>query len=311
MPNEVVIPFINTVAEDSRPSVESFIANINATSEELAGYESLDDFLAEYKPKIPQAQPADWTASLDVEHKAIVGTKGWKAPGDVIKGYHELEKLVGHEKIAMPKKDKDGNYLPGEFERVMEQLGCPKDAKGYKTSADFKLPEGMKIDETMLADFNAKLHKAGFLPHQYALTMSEFSNFLSRTMQSHKEANEKAFNESTLNLRTKWGSAYEAKAKLANDVLRNFADTKEGEAIAKKYGNDPAIIEILANIGNNLSEESLSRVKMSGMLFSPAEAQLQVETIEREHRTELLNAHDPQHKYWVDKRESLMRMTIA
>ena len=304
---EVVIPFIDSVAEEQRPAITSFITNAGATTEDVAGYKTFDEFLSGYKPK---AQSTDWVGALPEDQRAVVGTKGWKTPSDTIKSYHELEKLVGTEKIAMPKKDKDGNYDQADFERVMTQLGRPKDPKEYKTSANFKLPEGMKIDPQLQADFNAKLHKAGFLPHQYALVMDELGLMLDRGTKAEKEAQEKAFNESTLNLRTKWGSAYDQKAKLANNVLATFSDKAKTAEIIKKYGNNPEIIELLSNIGGSLSEESLVKVNMSGISLSPAEAKAQIAQIRSEHIKELMDENDPQHKYFVDKIDELTRVSL-
>jgi len=307
---EVVIPFIDSVEETQRPAVTNFITNSGATTEDLAGFDSFDKFLSEYKPKAP-AQTGDWTTSLPDDHKALVKVKGWKNPADTIKGYSELEKLVGHEKIAMPKKDKDGNYEPGEFERVMTQLGLPKDAKEYKTSKDFKLPDGIEINPQLEAEFKARAHKKGFLPAHYEFMMDELAGMLTRGTQAHKEAQEKAFNESVLNLRGKYGLAYDQKAKLANRVLSTFADPVKSAEIVKKYGNNPEIIELMVNIGENLSEESLVKVNMSGVNLSPQEAKLEITKIRETHLTELMDASHPQHQYWVDKIDALTRMSLA
>ena len=305
---EVVIPFIDSVAEEQRPAVTSFITNSGATTEDVAGFKSFDEFLSGYKPK---AQTADWTSTLGEEEKALVGIKGWKTPVDPIKGYKELEKLVGHEKIAMPKKDKDGNYDQADFERVMTQLGRPKDPKEYKTSTNFKLPEGIKIDPNLQADFNAKLHKAGFLPHQYALVMDELGLMLERGTKAEKEAQERAFNESTLNLMNKWGSsAYAQRVKLANNVLATYASPEKRAEAVKKYGNDPLLTEIFANAGMDMSEESLVKVNMSGISLSPAEAKAQIAQIRSEHIKELMDENDPQHKYFVDKIDELTRVSL-
>lgn len=300
---EVAIPFIDSVAEEQRPAVNTFITNTGATSEDLAGYKTYDEFLSGYKPK----SQGDWTTSLDPEHKALIGIKGWKTPGDAIKSYSEIEKLVGHEKIAMPKKDVQGNYEPGEFERVMTQLGLPKDPKEYKPSANFKLPEGIEINPQLETEFKARAKAAGLLPKQYAFMMDELSGMLTRGTQAHKEAQEKNFNESVLNLRVKWGSAYDEKSRLANKVLQTFGDQTKIADIVKKYGNNPEIIEVLANIGENLSEESLTKVGMAGVSMSPEEARIQIMKVREERNKELMDAGNPQHKYWVDKLDELYR----
>lgn len=300
---EVTIPFIDSVAEEERSAITTFITNSGATSEDLASYKTYDEFLSGYKPK---AQ-GDWVSTLPEDQRAVVGIKGWKTPSDTIKGYSELEKLVGREKISMPKQDAQGNYEPGEFERVMTQLGRPKDAKEYKNSVNFKLPAGIEINSQLEAEFKARAHKAGMLPGQYAFMMDELSNMLTKGTVAQKEANEKAHNEAMLNLRGKWGLAYDEKAKLANNILKTFGKDK-GDEIVKKYGNDPALIEVLAEIGGSLSEESLSKANMSGILLSPEAAKLEIVKIREERSKELLDAGHPQHDYWISKLDSLYRM---
>jgi hypothetical protein len=303
----IVIPFIESVPDESKESVTSFVTNSGATAEELKGYDTFDKFLSGYKPKSQQS--LDWTATLPEEDRALLGIKGWKNPSDTIKGYKELEKLVGHDKIAMPKRDKNGNYEPGELERVMTQLGRPKDAKEYKPSATFKLPEGMQINEQMLAEFQAKAHKNGLLPHQYSFMMDELSTLVNQGFTAKKAADDKAFNDATLNLRAKFGLAYDEKTKLANSVLRNFSDNEDvGIELVKRYGNDPFIIGLLANVGAGLSEESLTRVNMISSMLTPESAKAEIVKVRNERAKELMDASHPQHAYWLEKLSELYRM---
>lgn len=309
MPDTIVIPFIESVPETSRESVTTFVTNTGATAEDLKGFDSFEGFLAGYKPK---AAPLDWTSTLPEEDRALLGVKGWKSPADPIKGYKELEKLVGHEKIAMPKKDAQGNYEKGELERVLMQLGMPKDPKGYKVSQGFKLPEGITLDDKFMAEFTAEAHKVGLLPHQYSFVMDKLAGLLQQGVAVKKEGDEKSHNEAMLNLRNKWGYAYDEKAKLANSVLRNFAgDENAGIELMKKYGNDPVVIELLANIGSNLSEDSLTRVNMISSMLTPEAAKGEIQKIRTERTKELNDASDPQHNYWVNRLSELYRMTGA
>ena len=306
---EVVIPFIESVAEESRPAVTNFITSSGVTSEDIANYKTFDEFLSGYKPK----QAGDWTSSLEAGHRELVNVKGWKTPGEILKGYSELEKLVGHEKIPMPRKDKDGNYEPGEIDRVMAQLGKPKEAKDYAISKDFKIPEGAPpITDESLGEFKEKAHKLGLLPYQFAGILNYFGEFLGKGAEANRIANEKAHNEAALNLKSKYGSTYDEKIRMANIVLKNFAmDKAQGEAISKKYGNDPIIIGILANVGENLSEEVLTRAGMSGTLLTPEAANLEIKKIKTDPNHPYMKADHPDHQYWVDKMTELYKMASA
>jgi hypothetical protein len=254
-----------------------------------------------------QSQAVDWVGALPEDLRGVVSIKGWKTPADTIKSYSELEKLVGHEKIALPKKNDKGEYNPGEFERVMGQLGLPKDPKEYKTSVNFKLPDGVALDDKFMGEFKAEAHKAGLLPSQYAFVMDKLANVLQQGTTLQKEASEKSFNDAALNLRTKWGVAYEQKTAIANKILQTFVDKGVSADVVKRFGNDPAIIELLANVGSNLSEESMSKVGMSGSLLTPEAATQEIAKLRAEHAKELTNESDPQHAYYVTKLNELYK----
>jgi len=245
------------------------------------------------------AAGTNWAAALPPDQKAIVDNKGWKSPSDVLKSYTEVEKLVGYEKIAMPKKDKDGNFVADDMGRAMDSLGRPKNPTDYKTSENFKLPEAFAMNETSKAAFDERAHKAGLLPHQYAFMMDEFSNASNQAMTAQAEAKEKAFTESTLALRTKWGAAYETKAALANNVLKNFMSKEAGNEFVEKFGNDPQAIELLATIGGNLSEDAMTNIGLIGSGVTPEQAKIQIDELMAS--PAYMDNGDPKHAWIVKK----------
>uniref|UniRef100_A0A6M3LLM7 Putative capsid assembly protein n=1 Tax=viral metagenome TaxID=1070528 RepID=A0A6M3LLM7_9ZZZZ len=322
---ELAIPFIESVAEESREAVTEYITNTGLSNEEIAKFDSFDNFLKGHggivKDKLTAAEvrakeledkvkSSDAIGALSEDQKAVMTTKGWKTIGDAITSYSELEKLVGHEKIAMPKVDKEGNYLPGEFERVMKQLGLPGTANEYKVAQDFKLPEGIHLKPELMTAFNEKAHKAGLLPSQYQFVMGELANIINQGTVDQKEKNIKDFNEAMLNLRTIWGSEYDHKVKLANNVLRLFTDnTAEGELLVSKYGTNPEIIKLLGTVGSQLSEEAISRTGMHGAFLSPASAQSEIKRIQA--MPAYFDKMHTEHSYWVDRVLQLNRMITA
>jgi hypothetical protein len=136
-----------------------------------------------------------------------------------------------------------------------------------------------------------------------------FGEVLSKGTEAQAAQNKTKYEEASTALRSKWGLAYEEKMKTANSVLQNFVgDGKNGKEIAAKYGNDPLIIELLANVGANLNEESLSRVGMTGTMLTPEAAQLEINKIKMDTGHPYMNAQHPDHKFWVDRMNTLYQM---
>ncbi len=263
----------------------------------------------EVDPPAPPAPPAapEWGSDMTPEHKAVVDVKGWKSSADVISSYNDLEKLVGHEKIAMPKKDASGNYEAGELQRVMTQLGAPADSKDYRVSADFKMPEGMAIQPELEAALKTRAREAGVLPAHYQFMMNELGNLVTKGSELQNKQKEDDFNNASLELRTKWGLAYDNNAKLANSMIESFGG-ENAQDIVNKYGNDPAVIELLATVGKEFSEEQLIKTGMTGKVLTPEAAGLEIASIRAERSVELNDGGHPQHKFWTDKLSDLYKM---
>ena len=65
---------------------------------------------------------APWLESVqDMELREFIQNKGWNDPGEMAQGYRNLEKLVGGEKVPLPKGDTDNEG----WERVYKALGRP------------------------------------------------------------------------------------------------------------------------------------------------------------------------------------------
>jgi hypothetical protein len=103
----------------------------------------------------------DWTTTLDDGGRQIVTIKGWKSPADAVKGYGELEKTVGLDKIALPGKD----AKPGDWDNVWGRLGRPESADKYALPkpANGDYSDG---DKAFQAQMLPLLHKAGVTQRQ-------------------------------------------------------------------------------------------------------------------------------------------------
>jgi len=253
----------------------------------------------------------DWTTSLTPEAKSLVTLKGWKTPAEALASYSGLEKLVGGDKIAAPRKDKDGNYEKGELERFLQAAGAPKDAKEYSLPKDLKMEAGTGLTPAALEQFKPIAQKYGLLPHQFQGIMAEFAGMLNAGAKQSAEQKEKAHNEAVTALRGEYGEAYDEKAGLANRVLRSFVDKNRADAIVQKYGSDPDIIKLLANVGENMSEDKIGASNMAGGTLTPAQAAEELRTITADIKHPLFVAGHKDHAYWVNRRMDLEKLAAA
>lgn len=79
----------------------------------------------------PRAAPSSWIDGLDADHRRVAELKGWKTPGDAVKGYAHLEKALGADKLALPAKGADGNRDFAAWDG-WAQLGRPAKADDYR-----------------------------------------------------------------------------------------------------------------------------------------------------------------------------------
>jgi hypothetical protein len=74
---------------------------------------------------------AGWVEKVaDAELREFIRNKGWNDPADMAVGYRHLEKLIGGEKVPVPKGESDTEG----WERVYKALGRPATPEDYKLS---------------------------------------------------------------------------------------------------------------------------------------------------------------------------------
>jgi hypothetical protein len=64
----------------------------------------------------------------DTELREFIQNKGWNDPAEMAQGYRNLEKLVGGEKLPLPKGDTDSEG----WERVFKAPGMPAKPEDYQ-----------------------------------------------------------------------------------------------------------------------------------------------------------------------------------
>ncbi|WP_282609450.1 hypothetical protein [Pelagibius sp. Alg239-R121] len=195
----------------------------------------------------PAQEPADWTEGLNDEQRALLATKGWKAPGAVLESYRHLEKLIGRDKIAIP-KDGDGEAWNAVFDR----LGRPESAEGYEIA----VPEGVERDAAFEEQMRELFHSAGLTKTQVAALSEGWHGYLGgETARGEQLRIERAARDEEA-LRSEWGGSFDRNMEQARRAARRFGDAETIDGLEEAVGR-AAVFKMFARIGSAMAEDDL------------------------------------------------------
>lgn len=199
-----------------------------------------------------------YDAIEDSDLKGYAQNKGWKDPVEVLNGYRNLEKLVGSEKLPMPKgaEDKEG------WARVYDQLGRPKTADEYK----LPVPEGQAPTEFTKAAAG-KFHELG-LSSQQAEGLAAWWNQQQAGAQSQvQQVSAQKAEADMAALKSEWGGAYDENVNFGQRAAKEFGlDAAKLTAIESAMGTGE-MLKFMARIGRGLTEDTFQGGNTGGNKF--------------------------------------------
>lgn len=194
-----------------------------------------------------------WMEALPDDVRKDTGLSTIKTLPDLAKGYINLQKTLGKDKIQVPdaKHATEKDYLD-----IFRKLGSPEKLEDYK----FKMPDGID-DKSINTDFMDKIkaaaHTSGILPWQFEKIFGAYHGYASK-MQQDSADKFKATQEADIGaLKQEWGKGYETELKKANiafkELLPNAADRQ-------RLADDgllthPTIIKALASASKLLKDD--------------------------------------------------------
>lgn len=269
--------------------------------------ENLDPITDNQDPEVTQEQEAQststptptqeafsWKSRLSPDiQKAPSLTKFEDTPEGLCKAFEShlsLEKLLGHEKVPLPKgpDDKEGRA------RFNKALGIPDKPEGYKLE-DVKLPESMKGMAFDKKEFAQLIHSIHATPEQASGLWKAYTDLNIKLYQKAVEDHQNKMNEIVNALRSEWGDAYDANVDLGQTVINKFAsDQEENDFLTASLTKDPRFVKFLAKIGNQFAENKIGEFSVKRFAKSPNEAQLEIDKI----------MADPNHPYLNPKADA-------
>ena len=215
----------------------------------------------------PNAAGNWWDGFQDNDLKGYVQNKGWKDPADLAVGYKNLEKLLGAEKIPMPKGADDAEG----WTRVYDALGRPKNADEYKLS----VPEGDTGEFAKLAA--GKFHELGLTAKQaegLAAWYNEQGSGRMNEMQQQQAAKAEADMQS---LKQEWGGAFDENVEFGRRAAREYGLNAEKLSALENSLGTSEMLKLMASIGRAQGESEFV-TSSSGNTFgmTPSAAQQRI-----------------------------------
>jgi hypothetical protein len=200
-----------------------------------------------------------------------------------IESHANLEKLLGHEKVPIPKGPED---MEG-WSRFSKAMGIPDKAEGYGLP-DPTIPETMKpyaIDKQRFAEV---VHAHKLTPAQAQGLWKIYNDTNVESYNKAVQDHEKSMNETINRLRGEWGDTYETNVELGQMVINKFsADQEMNDYITAVLSKDPRGIKFLAKIGDQFAENKVGEFQMKRFSLGPEQAMDEIDKIVK----------DPKHPY--------------
>ena len=189
----------------------------------------------------------DWKAAgVPDAGLATVAAKGWKAPGDLLDSYVNLEKLVGAPPEQIIKLPKDRNAAT--MGPVYDQLGRPKTAAEYK----LPVPEGAKPEYA--TTMSAAMHELGLSLHQAQALATKQNEFIAAQSKASLEAYTAEVGKQANALKTEWGGKHDENVAVAKKAAAAFGMTVEHINALEKAMGFAGVHKFLYTIGAKLGE---------------------------------------------------------
>ncbi len=239
--------------------------------------------------KDPPPGVKNWYDGMSEDLRNNPTVQKYKTNEDQVKAHLELQSLLGHEKIALPKDEND----TAAIKNFNKAVGVPEEVSGYELTVP--TVEGMEGVEFGLDEFKAKMHSR-HVPQKMAQgILEDYTGMIGQMKAQAMTAHIESVNKAKSELTGEWGMSYDSKVKLGQQVMNKFSGSKENfDHINALIGADPVALKWLATVGEQFSEGSLGDIgdPKVGFTKTPADAKAEYDTI----------MSDPEDIYWAGVR---------
>lgn len=236
---------------------------------------------------VPATPTSGWKDSLsgDLKNSPLLQKFDNTAEGlgKAFESHANLEKLLGNEKVPIPKGDND---FEG-WARFSKAMGIPDKPEAYGLK-DAQIPDslkGMSIDKNKFAEV---MHSHKATPSQAKGMWDVYQKLQTEAYSKAVEAHQNKVTEGINALRSEWGPAYDNKVELGQSVINQFSEDQEtSEYLTAALVSDPKGVKFLARLGEQFAENKVGNFNNGRFTKTPAQAAEELAKIRK----------DPNHPY--------------
>lgn len=217
----------------------------------------------EVSPEDTNTEASTWLDGLDAGYKNDANINKYKSLDEFVKGYSNISKMVGVDKVALPQ---EGENYDSQMDELMSKIGMPENAEGYGLE-DIDLSE-QGIEQIIETNEFAEAARALKLTKdQAAGVLNYYKEDLVNSINQNKVAAEEQLATDRAGLRKEYGAAYEGNMQQASALFKNNFPSLVGSG----YENNPALVRDLVKLSKSFGETTLGETP-KGEAMTPADA---------------------------------------
>lgn len=254
--------------------------------------------------QVEAPQAPSWNGSLSDEYKSLPTFEKFKSADDLAKSYVNLEKMVGKDKIVMPKDEKD---VDG-WNTVYSRLGRPEAPDKYEVKLD--LPEGLSVPDEAINSFKSVAHQYGLSNKQLQGIMGHWSELEKNAYIQSVERKAEVIQSTETGLRKELGANYDVAKTNVEAFINNFAPDEVKQDYLDGIKSNKDMFKTFYNASKKMGEDSLGGSKKQ-LGMSPEEAQQEYNAILYDVKGAYYNNAHPEHESTKQKMMKLLEYIQA
>jgi len=239
----------------------------------------------------------NWYDNLDVGYKNDANITKYKSLDDFAKGYTSQSKMIGADKVLLPK---EGDEYDSQMDEYFSKVGMPETAEGYGLE-NIDLSENGLEQVIETGAFAEAARGLRLTKEQAAGVMEFYKEDVINSITQNKEVATAQLATDRAGLRKEYGAAFEGNMQQATALFKNSFPSLAGSGLE----NNPALVRDLVKLSKNFGETTLGNTP-KGQAMTPADANVEADKLML--TDAYSNPLHPEHKGTVDKFRALLEM---